>query len=118
VNPSVWLALLGAGTLISFTPGAGAVNTMSNALTVGFRRAIWGIAGQQAALLVHIVVVAAGVGLLVASSPVAFNVIRYSGAAYLVYLGVRKFLEEPDLEEASAARRTEGRSRCSAAACG
>lgn len=108
MNPSVWLALLGAGTLISFTPGAGAVNTMSNALTVGFRRAIWGIAGQQAALLIHIAVVAAGLGLLVASSPVAFNVIRYTGAAYLVYLGVRKFLEEPDLEEASAARRTEG----------
>ena len=108
MNPSVWLALLGAGTLISFTPGAGAVNTMSNALTVGFRRSIWGIAGQQAALLIHIVIVAAGVGLLVASSPVAFSVIRYSGAAYLVYLGVRKFLEEPDLEGASAARRTEG----------
>jgi homoserine/homoserine lactone efflux protein len=81
---------------------------MSNALTVGFRRSIWGIAGQQAALLVHIVVVAAGVGLLVASSPVAFNVIRYSGAAYLVYLGVRKFLEKPELDEAFTARRTEG----------
>jgi homoserine/homoserine lactone efflux protein len=108
VNPSVWLALVGAGTLISFTPGAGAVNTMSNALTVGFRRAIWGIAGQQAALLIHIAVVAAGVGLLVSSSPLAFNIIRFTGAAYLVYLGVMKFLQKPDLEEASAARRAEG----------
>jgi len=95
---SLWVALVGAGTLISFTPGAGAINTMSNALNAGFRRSIWGILGQQAALLIHIVIVALGVGLLVAGSPIAFNVIRYAGAAYLVYLGIRQFLATPDLD--------------------
>ena len=95
---SLWVALVGAGTLISFTPGAGAINTMSNALNAGFRRSIWGILGQQAALLIHIVIVALGVGLLVAGSPIAFNVIRYAGAAYLVYLGIRQFLAKPDLD--------------------
>ncbi|TFD79170.1 LysE family transporter [Cryobacterium fucosi] len=101
---SLWLALVGAGTLISFTPGAGAINTMSNALNSGFRRSIWGILGQQAALLIHIVIVALGVGLLVASSPIAFNIIRYAGAAYLVYLGIRQYLAKPELdaERASA----------------
>jgi homoserine/homoserine lactone efflux protein len=102
VNPSLWLALLGAGTLISFVPGAGAVNTMSNALTVGFRRSIWGILGQQAALLVHIGIAAAGVGILVSNSPLAFNLIRYTGAAYLVYLGVRKFLQTPERSDIRA----------------
>jgi homoserine/homoserine lactone efflux protein len=95
---SLWAALVGAGTLISFTPGAGAINTMSNALNAGFRRSIWGILGQQAALLIHIVIVALGVGLLVAGSPVAFNIIRYAGAAYLVYLGIRQFIAKPDLD--------------------
>ncbi|MUK00613.1 lysine transporter LysE [Vibrio cholerae] len=108
MNPSLWLALLGAGTLISFVPGAGAVNTMSNALAVGFRRSIWGILGQQAALLVHIGIAAAGVGLLVANSPLAFNLIRYTGAAYLVYLGVRKFLQEPEHSEVRALQGSEG----------
>ena len=98
---SLWLALLGAGTLISFTPGAGAINTMSNSLNSGFRRSIWGILGQQAALVVHIVIVALGVGVLVASSPLAFNVIRYAGAAYLVYLGIRQFLAKPAVDEES-----------------
>ncbi|ALV41757.1 lysine transporter LysE [Pseudarthrobacter sulfonivorans] len=103
---SLWLALAGAGVLISFTPGAGAINTMSNSLTSGFRRSIWGILGQQAALVVHVVIVALGVGVLVASSPVAFNVIRYAGAAYLVYLGIRQFLSKPvvDQEQAAALR--------------
>ena len=95
---SLWVALVGAGALISFTPGAGAINTMSNALNAGFRRSIWGILGQQAALLIHIAIVALGVGLLVASSPLAFNLIRYVGAAYLVYLGIRQFLAKPDLD--------------------
>ncbi|MFO7689503.1 MAG: LysE family transporter [Cryobacterium sp.] len=93
---SLWLALAGAGVLISFTPGAGAINTMNNSLNSGFRRAIWGILGQQAALIVHVIIVALGVGVLVAGSPVLFNVIRYAGAAYLVFLGVRLFLHKPD----------------------
>ena len=100
---SLWLALAGAGVLISFTPGAGAINTMSNSLNAGFRRSMWGILGQQAALVIHVVIVALGVGVLVASSPIAFNVIRYSGAAYLVYLGVRQFLAKPDLEQEKVA---------------
>lgn len=105
---SLWLGLVGAQALISLTPGAGAVNTMSNSLSVGFRRSIWGILGQQAALLIHIMVVAAGVGLLVAGSPLAFNIIRYAGAAYLVYLGIRKLLERPVAPETVTAQYAEG----------
>ncbi|MDQ0620731.1 LysE family transporter [Arthrobacter globiformis] len=100
---SLWLALAGAGTLISFTPGAGAINTMSNSLTAGFKRSTWGILGQQAALILHVIVVALGVGVLVAGSPVAFNAIRYAGAAYLVYLGIRQFLRKPDLDQEKVA---------------
>ncbi len=100
---SLWLALVGAGTLISFTPGAGAIFTMSNSLNSGFRRSIWGILGQQVALVIHIVIVALGVGVLVSNSPVIFNVIRYAGAAYLVYLGIRQFLHKPDLDKEEVA---------------
>lgn len=94
---SLWATLLAACFVISFTPGAGAINTMGNSLAVGFRRSIWGILGQQAALVVHIVIVAAGVGVLVASSPLVFEIIRYAGAAYLVYLGIRQILAKPSV---------------------
>jgi homoserine/homoserine lactone efflux protein len=50
-----------------------------------------------------VVIVALGVGVLVASSPVAFNVIRYSGAAYLIYLGFRQFFSKPGVEESRVA---------------
>ncbi|MBG0740912.1 LysE family transporter [Paeniglutamicibacter antarcticus] len=108
---SLWLALLGAGAMISLTPGAGAINTMSNALTSGFRRSIWGILGQQLALIIHIAIVAAGVGLLVSSSPLAFHIIRYAGAAYLIYLGIRKLLTKPSTNPDDSATAAEsGRS--------
>lgn len=107
----VWLSLLAACVVISFTPGAGAINTMSNALSQGWRRSFWGILGQQTALIVHVVIVAAGVGLVVSRSPVLFSIVRYAGAAYLVYLGVRLILarggeddssDSPELAQESA----------------
>ncbi|ALO65434.1 lysine transporter LysE [Arthrobacter alpinus] len=100
---SLWLALVGAGAMISLTPGAGAINTMSNALTAGFRRSIWGIMGQQLALIIHVIIVAAGVGIIVSNSPFLFMLIRYVGAAYLVYLGVRKLLAKAEKVDDDAA---------------
>ncbi|MCG2623203.1 LysE family transporter [Arthrobacter sp. I2-34] len=105
---SLWLALLGASTIISFTPGAGAINTMSNALHAGFRRSLWGILGQQAALVIHVAIVALGLGLLVSNSPTLFAAIKYAGAAYLIYLGLRQFFAKPHGSAAVAeARRDE-----------
>lgn len=86
---TVWLSLLAASVTISVTPGAGAINTMSNALAEGWRRSIWGVIGQQLALIVHILIVAAGLGFVVSRSPLLFDIIRYAGAAYLAYLGLR-----------------------------
>ncbi|GAA2950968.1 LysE family transporter [Glutamicibacter bergerei] len=107
---ALWISLLGASIIISFTPGAGAINTMTNAMRLGFRGAIWGIIGQQIALLIHVIIVAAGVGILVASSPAIFAAVRYAGAAYLVYLGVRMILSKPDVSsESTTQTRVSGR---------
>ncbi|GAA2849508.1 hypothetical protein MIAR_04150 [Microbacterium arabinogalactanolyticum] len=106
VTWTVWLSLLLACVVISFTPGAGAINTMSNALTQGWRRSLWGVLGQQAALVVHVVIVAAGVGLLVSQSQLLFDIIRYAGAAYLVYLGIRLILAKPQADTMATASRS------------
>lgn len=92
----LWFSLLAACAVISLTPGAGAINTMTDALTQGWRRSLWGITGLQLALVTHIVIVAAGVGLIVAGSPLLFSIVRYAGAAYLVYLGIRLILVRTD----------------------
>ena len=111
VTVTVWLSLVVACLVISLTPGAGAINTMTNSLNEGWRRSIWGIVGQQLALVVHVAIVAAGVGLLVARIPWLFETIRYVGAAYLVYLGIRLITARiPDaIEEQDLERSPEGR---------
>ncbi|WP_295010985.1 LysE family translocator [uncultured Microbacterium sp.] len=108
---TVWLSLVVACLVISLTPGAGAINTMTNALNEGWRRSIWGIIGQQLALVVHVAIVAAGVGLLVARLPWLFETIRYLGAAYLVFLGLRLIVARvPDVSaQDDIPRTTEGR---------
>ncbi len=107
---ATWLSLLTATIVISLTPGAGAINTMSNSMLVGWRRSGWGVLGQQLALVVHVIIVAAGVGLLVSRSPLIFSAIRYAGAAYLVFLGIRLILAKPtaaeDEDEDATARAT------------
>lgn len=92
---SVWWTLLVAITVISLTPGAGAVNTMANSMTYGWRRSFWGVIGQQIALIIQVVIVAVGVGSVVAAFPVVLEVVRWLGAAYLVFLGVRMMLSRP-----------------------
>ena len=111
VTVTVWLSLVVACLVISLTPGAGAINTMTNSLNEGWRRSIWGIVGQQLALVVHVAIVAAGVGLLVARVPWLFETVRYVGAAYLVYLGIRLIIARvpEEVAEAEAPRPAEGR---------
>jgi homoserine/homoserine lactone efflux protein len=91
----VWLGFLGAAWVISLSPGAGAIASMSSGLSHGLRRGSWNILGLQLGLLLQIAIVAAGVGALLASSAVAFTVIKWFGVAYLVYLGVRQWRSAP-----------------------
>lgn len=91
----LWFTLFTAALVISLTPGAGAVNTMSNSIALGWRRSLWGILGQQLALVIQVIIVALGVGALVAASPGVLTAVRWAGAAYLVYLGLRMLLAKP-----------------------
>lgn len=72
--------------VISVSPGAGAIASMSSGLNYGFKRGYWNAFGLQLALLVQIGVVAAGAGVLFATTPWAFLIVKWFGVLYLVYL--------------------------------
>ncbi|OAL77478.1 LysE family transporter [Acinetobacter terrae] len=82
----VWLAYMLACWVISISPGAGAIASMSSGLNYGFRRGYWNALGLQLALLVQIGIVAAGVGVLFATTAWAFLVVKWFGVLYLLYL--------------------------------
>lgn len=88
---SLWLGFLLASILIAITPGPGAVVSMSTGMRYGYWSALNVILGLQAAILLHLTIVAVGLGALLASSEVAFNAVKVLGAAYLVWLGVQKW---------------------------
>lgn len=90
---TLWLTFLVAAVLISLSPGAGAVNTMSNGLKYGVRRSLPAILGLQLGYGAQILLVGAGLGALVASSTTALLVIKWLGVAYLVWMGVQKWRE-------------------------
>ena len=82
----VWFAFMLACWVISLSPGAGAIASMSSGLNYGFKHGYWTVLGLQIALLVQILIVAAGVGVLFATTPWAFQVVKWFGVTYLLYL--------------------------------
>ncbi|TDV52661.1 homoserine/homoserine lactone efflux protein [Pseudomonas graminis] len=100
-----WLAFFAACWVISLSPGAGAIASMSSGLQYGFWRGYWNALGLQVALVVQIAVVAAGLGAVLATSALAFTLIKWFGVAYLVYLGIKQWRALPsDLADESAVR--------------
>lgn len=86
-----WIALFLACWLISLSPGAGAIASMSSGLNHGFRTGYWNAIGLQLALLLQVAVVAAGLGAILSTSEVAFGFIKWCGVAYLLYLGWKQW---------------------------
>ncbi|MDH7639809.1 LysE family translocator [Sphingomonas oryzagri] len=75
--------------LISGTPGPNMLHVMTRSVRHGFARSVWAMAGCMSAVLLALVASAAGVGALLLASPHLFDVLRYAGAAYLVWLGFK-----------------------------
>lgn len=90
---TLWLTFLIAAVLISVSPGAGAVNTMSNGLRYGVRQSLPAILGLQLGYGAQIVLVGAGLGALIASSVWALAIIKWLGVTYLIWLGIQKWRE-------------------------
>ncbi len=97
---TLWLTFVIAATLISISPGAGAVNTMSNGLRFGVKGSLPAILGLQLGYGAQIVLVGVGLGAIVASSTLALTVIKWIGVLYLIWLGVQKWREPPLSPEA------------------
>ncbi|EGU36194.1 homoserine/homoserine lactone efflux protein [Vibrio ichthyoenteri ATCC 700023] len=98
----VWLAYIVTAIVFSLAPGSGTVNSISNGLSYGTRKSLGAIVGLQIGLAFHIVLVGAGIGALVAQSAMAFTIIKWVGAAYLVWLGIQKWRDQASLSTNSS----------------
>jgi len=74
------------------TPGPNAVNCISNGMALGFRPALWGVLGILTQASLFLVLSAMGVTALIIASPIAFFWVKMVGAGFLVYLGLRGWI--------------------------
>ena len=83
-----------AGVLLNLTPGPDLLYILGHALRRqprAWRAGVWATLGIIVGCLVHVAVAAVGLGALIAASATAFGVLKWLGALYLVYLGVRSW---------------------------
>jgi homoserine/homoserine lactone efflux protein len=88
---SVWLPFFVASWAISLSPGAGAIAAMSAGLNHGFRRGYWMTLGLILGILTQLLVVAVGLGTLIAASTLAFSIVKWAGVGYLLTLGIKQW---------------------------
>ena len=101
---ATWFTFFIATILLCFSPGPGALSSMSAGMKYGWRRGMWNCIGMQVSIMVNVTIIALGLGAILMSSNTAFEVLKWCGALYLVWLGVQKFREELVPFEEIAAR--------------
>lgn len=85
----IWWLYVTAVFLISATPGPNMLHVMSQSIHFGPRRALATMAGLMSAVLLCLIASALGLGALLKAAPRLFDVLRYAGVAYLVWLGIK-----------------------------
>ncbi|WP_423821122.1 LysE family translocator [Salinisphaera sp. SPP-AMP-43] len=90
-----YLLFTAAGLLLNITPGADMLYVMTNAARYGHGRGIVSALGVFTGTLVHIALAVVGLSAMLAASAWAFSVVKYLGAAYLAYLGLRLLFARP-----------------------
>jgi len=93
-----WIAYVIASTIVCFVPGPSVMLIISYALSQGRRVAFAMVAGVMLGDLVAISASLLGLGALMLASATAFQVLKWAGAAYLIYLGWKLLTSKPSLK--------------------
>jgi threonine/homoserine/homoserine lactone efflux protein len=91
-SASHFAVFLVAGLTLLVVPGPAVLYVVGQSIDGGRRTGLVSVLGITTGTLVHITAAVAGLSALIVSSAVAFNVVRYAGAAYLVVIGLRRLL--------------------------
>jgi len=86
------LLFIAAGWLLNLTPGPDVLYIVTNSLRSGLKAGIVAGLGITTGCFVHVFAAAVGVGALLAASATAFTVLKWAGAAYLLYMGLKLLL--------------------------
>lgn len=96
-NWSTLSLFIAATSILVFMPGPNTLYIIARSIQQGRRAGIISSLGVQVGTLLHIAAAVLGLSALLLSSALAFNVVKYAGAAYLIYLGVKTLLTKEQI---------------------
>lgn len=94
MSVETWCLYFTAVFLLSGTPGPNMLHVLSRSVRFGFRRSTAAMLGCGLAVVVALIASAAGLAAVLTASPVLFEIIRYAGVAYLVWLGIKAWMDK------------------------
>jgi homoserine/homoserine lactone efflux protein len=100
----LYLAFVGASAIVLMVPGPTVLLIVAHALKEGPRATLPTTAGVVAGDALAVTVTLVGLGALLAASAMLFEVLKWLGVAYLIWLGIRTLMEKPHAAEAAEAR--------------
>lgn len=95
-DPSTLIPFVIASAILVLIPGPAVLYIVSTGIGRGRRMALASMLGIETGALFHVAAAALGLSAVVASSTVAYSVIKYAGAAYLIYLGIKTLRNHDD----------------------
>ena len=98
-----------AALVLLAIPGPAVLYIITTSVEGGRRNGLLSVAGVHLGSIVHITAAVLGLSALIVSSAIAFSAVKYVGAAYLVYVGIRKFFEKDDPADTAARPPRSGR---------
>ncbi|WP_103068112.1 LysE family translocator [Aquimarina sediminis] len=90
-------AFIIAGILLNLTPGADTMYILGRSISQGKKTGIISVLGISSGALLHCIFAVMGLSILLAKSATAFNAIKYIGAAYLIFLGIKSLTTKSTL---------------------
>jgi len=86
-----------AAAVLVFMPGANTLYIVARSLQQGLMAGVVSSLGVQVGTFFHVAAAAFGLPALLLSSTLAFNIVKYAGAAYLIYLGIKTLLAREEV---------------------
>lgn len=90
-----YLGFILAAILLNLTPGTDSVYIITRSISQGQKAGLYSVLGITSGSLIHTLLASLGLSVLLASSPMSFMIVKYIGAAYLCYLGLKMLLSQP-----------------------
>jgi len=102
-DPTLWGLFVVASVALLLTPGPAVLYIVARSVKQGRAAGLVSVLGIHLGTAVHIAAAAVGLSALIVSSAFAFAIVKYLGAAYLIWIGIRTFMAKDPPPEAPAA---------------